>query len=307
MSSRRATVLVLVPGHSTVTFELDRRWPFALLGVLAMVMLTGATARRCLDVGRERAGGYALRAGDVTGHLGALQFPELVLEQPRLFERTISEHHEEGVARSPQTELTARVSNVPRFALNALDSTRVNEQAKGWLRLEALHLGESLRIQPFDAAGGMLPEALDAVRHLMRCRITGEEVSIDPRLVRLLTQVSELYNRPIQLVSGHRKPHVIGTKPTSQHALGRAADIRVPGVSIEQLRTLLIRLGARGVGLYPEKGFVHVDVRDKAKYFWTYSEEEGEEADARPVQASTSLMRRISQVTEQVGSESASR
>jgi uncharacterized protein YcbK (DUF882 family) len=159
------------------------------------------------------------------------------------------------------------------------------------LRVNALHLGESLEVQAFDAAGAPVPAAFAALQHLMRCRISAQEVPIDPRLVRILTQVSATYNRPIQLVSGHRKPHVLGTKPTSQHALGHAADIRVPGVGIEELRDLVIRLGARGVGLYPEKGFIHVDVREKPRYFWTYSEEEGEEADLRLIGARAALDR----------------
>ncbi|HMI90119.1 MAG TPA: DUF882 domain-containing protein, partial [Polyangiales bacterium] len=132
------------------------------------------------------------------------------------------------------------------------------------------------------------PAAFQALQHLMRCRISGEETPPDPRLVRILAQVNATYGRPIQLVSGHRKPYVIGTKPTSQHALGTAADIRVAGVGIEELRDLVIRLGARGVGLYPEKGFIHVDVREKPRYFWTYSEEEGEEADLRLIGAHAS-------------------
>jgi len=40
-----------------------------------------------------------------------------------------------------------------------------------------------------------------------------------------------------------------------------------------------IKLGARGVGLYPEKGFVHVDVRDKQRYFWVWTARGGEQAD----------------------------
>ena len=156
------------------------------------------------------------------------------------------------------------------------DAAEPVEIANTWLRLQSLHLGESVRVQPFDAGGAANPEAFDALRHLMRCRVTGDEIAIDPRLVRILVQINATYNRPIQLVSGHRMPNTIGTSETSQHALGKAADIRVAGVGIEQLRALALKLGARGVGLYPEKGFVHVDVRDKAKYTWTWTEATGE-------------------------------
>jgi uncharacterized protein YcbK (DUF882 family) len=179
----------------------------------------------------------------------------------------------------------------PKIA--AADRERADELAKGWLRLQVLHLGEAIRVRPFDEAGQPDPQAFEAVRHAMRCRITGEEVAIDPRLVRILVQISATYGREIELVSGHRKPYAIGTSPTSQHAFGRAADIRVAGVGIEELRRLAISLGARGVGLYPEKGFVHVDVREKPKYFWVYSEDEGEEADARSGRAAAAPAERV--------------
>jgi zinc D-Ala-D-Ala carboxypeptidase len=111
----------------------------------------------------------------------------------------------------------------------------------------------------------------------MRCRITGTEIPIDTRLVEILVQLHTLYGKPIELVSGHRQPLTIGTKKTSQHTLGRAADIRIPGVGIEELKRAAMKLGARGIGLYPEKGFVHVDVRQKSRYFWVYTAAGGEQ------------------------------
>jgi uncharacterized protein YcbK (DUF882 family) len=149
----------------------------------------------------------------------------------------------------------------------------------GILRLQALHLGEELSVRPFDDSFRPNPDAFAQINHALRCRITGSEINIDPRLVTVLVQLHSLYNRPIQLVSGHRTPLTIGTKKTSQHTLGRAADIRIPGVSIEELRRVAIKFGARGVGLYPEKGFVHVDVRQQNRYYWQYTAAQGEQAD----------------------------
>jgi hypothetical protein len=102
---------------------------------------------------------------------------------------------------------------------------------------------------------------------------------MDPRLIGILSQLSTFYGRTLQLVSGHRAPGARGTSDTSQHTLGRAADIRVPGVTIAELKKVAIKLGARGVGLYPEKGFVHVDVREKQRYYWVWTAREGEQAD----------------------------
>lgn len=158
----------------------------------------------------------------------------------------------------------------------------------GKLELQALHLGETVDVQPFDDQMQPNPEAMAAIDHVMRCRITGTAIAIDPRLIEILVQLHTLYGKPIELVSGHREPLTIGTKKTSQHALGRAADIRIPGVGIEELKRVAMKLGARGIGLYPEKGFVHVDVRQKPRYFWSYTAAGGELGDGRvPVRPPT--------------------
>jgi uncharacterized protein YcbK (DUF882 family) len=164
----------------------------------------------------------------------------------------------------------------------------------GVLRIQALHLDETLSTRPFDDLLRPDPRAFADVNHLMRCRVTGHEVDMDPKLIAILAQLSTIYGRTLQLISGHRAPHANGTSETSQHTLGRAADIRIPGVSIGELKKVAIKLGARGVGLYPEKGFVHVDVRDKNRYFWIWTARGGEQADmgwtpARVARSSSSV------------------
>ena len=176
-----------------------------------------------------------------------------------------------------------------RSRRSAMADTAVQSIPKnGTLELQALHLGETVTVQPFDDQLQPNPEAMAAIDHVMRCRITGTAIPIDPRLIEILVQLHTLYGKPIELVSGHREPLTIGTKKTSQHALGRAADIRIPGVGIEELKRVAMKLGARGIGLYPEKGFVHVDVRQKPRYFWSYTAAGGELGDGRvPVRPPT--------------------
>ena len=59
------------------------------------------------------------------------------------------------------------------------------------------------------------------------------------RVAGLLEQVKELLGgKPIMVNSGFRSPQVnasVGSKPTSQHCLGCAADIRVPGMTPDQV------------------------------------------------------------------------
>lgn len=54
------------------------------------------------------------------------------------------------------------------------------------------------------------------------------------RVAMLLEEVRELLGRPILVNSGFRSPEVnaaVGSRPTSQHLTGCAADIRVPGMT----------------------------------------------------------------------------
>lgn len=143
------------------------------------------------------------------------------------------------------------------------------ESRRGHLRIASMHLPESIDVVPFNEQGERDEAAFAAISHLFRCRITGHEIPVDERLVKLLTTLNDLYDKPLYLISGHRVPYTIDTSPTSQHTMGTAADVRVPGVSIDELREVALELGARGVGLYTHKQFVHIDFRAQRKYQWT--------------------------------------
>ncbi|WP_129600500.1 YcbK family protein, partial [Anaerophilus nitritogenes] len=58
----------------------------------------------------------------------------------------------------------------------------------------------------------------------------------------------------------------VGGAKKSQHLLGRAADIKVYGVSPEEVAKIAKEIGFRGVGVY--KSFTHVDVREGNMAFW---------------------------------------
>ncbi|MCG8555245.1 MAG: DUF882 domain-containing protein [Proteobacteria bacterium] len=161
-----------------------------------------------------------------------------------------------------------------RFTLPRLGGKELARLGRSPFRVLALHTGEFLQVRPFDEGGQPRTQAFDAINRLMRCRRTGSEVNMDPRLVRILLQLSARHGRELHLISGHRAPKVRGTSPNSQHTLGKAADVRVPRVSAAQLAASAVRLGARGVGLYRHKRFVHIDVRDRRPYYWEYADKE---------------------------------
>ena len=105
------------------------------------------------------------------------------------------------------------------------------------------------------------------------CKDGSDPVFVDTDLVALLQAVRNHFNKPVVIISAYRTAahnRAVGGAAYSQHLYGRAADIRVSGVSTEQLAAFAETLlpGTGGVGRYPEKGFVHVDVR-KAKSRWT--------------------------------------
>ena len=105
------------------------------------------------------------------------------------------------------------------------------------------------------------------------CRDGSDPVFVDSDLVALLQAVRDHFKKPVNISSAYRTAahnRAVGGAACSQHLYGRAADIRISGVSVEQLaacaEALLLDTG--GIGRYPGKGFVHVDVR-KAKSRWT--------------------------------------
>lgn len=111
----------------------------------------------------------------------------------------------------------------------------------------------------------------------LRCRDGTDTVMVDEVLMLLLQCIREHFGKAVTITSGYRTAAhnaAVGGAKSSQHLLGRAADIRVQGVSVEDVaayaESLLHNWG--GVGRYPVKvgratGWVHVDTRaDKARW-----------------------------------------
>lgn len=111
-----------------------------------------------------------------------------------------------------------------------------------------------------------------------RCRDGSDAIMIDQTLVVLLQAIREHFGKPITITSGYRTAahnKSVGGAKSSQHLLGRAADIQVAGVSVEDVASYAEALMPDwgGVGRYPIKpgrarGWVHVDTRAK-KSRWT--------------------------------------
>jgi uncharacterized protein YcbK (DUF882 family) len=142
------------------------------------------------------------------------------------------------------------------------------ELASQLLRLYDVNAARALSVVPFAAGGAPDPEAFSTLKHFMRCRRSGQERDMNPRLVSLLLRVSKYFDDAfLYVISAHRKADGAVTRPTSQHTRGTAADIRIEGVSLNTLARAAYTLGAKGIGIYPMSGFVHLDVR-RTPYSW---------------------------------------
>ena len=116
-----------------------------------------------------------------------------------------------------------------------------------------------------------------AVREF-RCRDGTDTVMVDETLTVLLQAIREHFGKAVLITSGYRTAAhntAVGGAKSSQHLLGRAADIQVADTPVEDVakyaESLMPTWG--GVGRYPAKvgrakGWVHVDTRPN-KSRWT--------------------------------------
>ena len=133
------------------------------------------------------------------------------------------------------------------------------------------HTGERLSLT-YCCDGVYQPEALSKFNHLLRDFRANEEKPIDPRLFDLLHELAGTLDTdsPYHVISGYRSPGTntmlrerggshTGVATQSLHMVGKAIDIRVPGVKLDRLRAAATSLRLGGVGFYPSSNFVHVD------------------------------------------------
>ena len=147
----------------------------------------------------------------------------------------------------------------------------VNRRPERVLSLFHTHTGERLKIA-YCCDGVYQPEALTQLNRLLRDFRVNQEKPIDPNLFDLLYELNGTLetDQPYHIISGYRSPETnsmlrerggshTGVASQSLHLVGKAMDIRVPGVKLDHLRTAAASLKLGGVGFYPSSNFVHVD------------------------------------------------
>lgn len=102
------------------------------------------------------------------------------------------------------------------------------------------------------------------------CTDGSDPIFIDSELVNVLQKIRTHFGKSVTITSAYRTPgknKAVGGETYSQHLYGRAADIKVNGVTPKKVaayaETLLKNKG--GIGIYST--FTHVDVRSvKARW-----------------------------------------
>jgi len=87
------------------------------------------------------------------------------------------------------------------------------------------------------------------------------------RLARMLEEVRKVLGRPIMVNSAYRSQEVnkaIGSKPTSQHCIGCAADIKVPGLTPDNIVKEILKTNIEFDQLIREfDSWVHISIPNK--------------------------------------------
>lgn len=118
--------------------------------------------------------------------------------------------------------------------------------------------------------GEYVASALDRVNYIMRDVRTDDIKQIDTDLLDLIYKISLKLktDRPFHILSGYRSHKTNSlivkqferTAKNSFHTKGQAVDIRLPGQRTTVLRRAAFELREGGIGFYPRKRFVHIDV-----------------------------------------------
>jgi uncharacterized protein YcbK (DUF882 family) len=132
-----------------------------------------------------------------------------------------------------------------------------------------LHTGENLKTT-YWAEGRYIVSSLKDIDFVLRDFRTGDVAKIDPQLLDLLHILRSRMEsgEPFHVFSGYRSPKTNselaqlsnGVAKKSLHMRGMAADVRLPGRALSDLKHVAASLKLGGVGYYPKSDFIHVDV-----------------------------------------------
>lgn len=97
------------------------------------------------------------------------------------------------------------------------------------------------------------------------------KVVVDKGLASSLQAFREVVGSPVIILSGYRcaKHNAkVGGEGKSLHTVGKAADVFVDGMSLMDMyrnAERIIDFMCGGIGLYPENGFIHLDIGSRTR------------------------------------------
>ena len=144
------------------------------------------------------------------------------------------------------------------------------EKPSGHVMLRAENLGEEVDVNIYKPDGSFDEGSLAKLDDMFRCVKTGEVRAVRRELYEQLSRINDHFEgKQIFLVSGFR----FAERNSSRHYHASAMDIRIPGVSINEMYKYAESLdaGGMGLGIYPNSQFIHVDFRapGEPSYRWT--------------------------------------
>jgi len=153
-----------------------------------------------------------------------------------------------------------------KFAFAALDGIALKERSLSLFNPHTKERFEGI----YWCDGEYVPNALNNINHIMRDIRTNDVKLIDTHLLDLIFSISVKLKpkASFRVISGYRSPKTNtllrklgnGAAKKSYHIKGQAVDIRLPGHRTSVLRKAAYDLKKGGVGYYPKRRFVHIDV-----------------------------------------------
>jgi hypothetical protein len=136
--------------------------------------------------------------------------------------------------------------------------------------------GEAVEVAPFDEDGEPREVAMERLSQALGC--SDRDITVDAELVRALLDTSNaIEGGRIVVHRGVRPTPVEGEEARKLHVDCKAVDIEAEGVSLPRLRHAAYRNGGRGIGLYTDEEYLHIDVGDK-RILWDDRDDGEEEA-----------------------------
>ena len=144
--------------------------------------------------------------------------------------------------------------------------------SQGVRRINLVHFpsGERVNMVYFDGYNYDY-DTMAKINHLFRDRETGEVYEIDPKLIDIISEVLSALALPadtqVALTSGFRSPgrnaeladKNKNVARESLHTKGKAADIRIGGVSGKAVAAIAGTIQGGGVAYYAKSNHIHVD------------------------------------------------